>query len=180
MEHLMKRLVVILLFLSVFLPAAYASISLAMDVKELTQGSALVVRGTVKKTKSLWSDKRIVTEVTLSVSSSLKGAPGAEVTLYTPGGVVDGVGMKVSGAPTFKEKEEVLVFLQARKGDYSVLGLGQGKYSISLDPSGKKIATPELSGLSLRKRLSDGTLVEAEAPKPLLVSDLEVEIKNNL
>jgi hypothetical protein len=176
----MKRLVALFLFLLVCIPAAYASISLALDLRQLTQDSSLVVRGTVKKTKAMWSGKRIVTEVTLSVSSSLKGSPGAEVTLYTPGGVVDDIGMKVSGAPTFKEKEEVLVFLQARKGNYSVLGLGQGKYNITVDASGKKIATPELNGLELRKKLPDGTLVEAAAPTIQLVSDLEVEIKKNL
>jgi hypothetical protein len=176
----MKRFFVFVLFLLVCLPAAYASLSLALDVKQLSQDSELIVRGTVKKTKSMWSGKRIVTEVTLTVNSSLKGTPGSEVTLYTPGGVVDGVGMKVSGAPSFREKEEVFVFLKSQKGNYSVLGLGQGKYTIGLDTSGKKIATPDLNGLELRKKLPDGTLVEAEAPKALLVSDLEAEVKKNL
>lgn len=173
----MRRLVLLILLCLIAIPA-YASVVLAYDLPTLTKDAELVVKGTVKKTESKWVGKRIVTEVTLTIDQTLKGSPASsEVVLYTLGGVVDGVGMKVSGMATFTPKEEVVVFLKSYKGNYSTLGLGQGKYKLTLDAKGNKIATPEVDGLSLVKRLPDGTLSPTELPKPLSFTTLESEIK---
>jgi hypothetical protein len=187
-HHISKRLKMKRWLLALLLPAllllvipiAYASVSLSLDLKQLSQDSSMIVRGTVKKTEGMWSGKRIVTKITLSIDSALKGSPSTEVVFYTPGGVVDGVGMKVSGAPSFVEKEEVLVFLSLYKSNYSVLGLGQGKYSIRADGAGKKLAIPDTDNLSLVKKLPDGSLAPAEAPKAMPIIDLESEIKKHL
>lgn len=159
---------------------ASASTVLAYDIPTLTTQSDLIVRGKVVRVVGKWVGKRIITEVTIQVNFALKGGGATEVTLYTLGGVAGGIGMKVSGAPTFVAEEEVLVFLQKRAGLYQVLGMGQGKYHLEKDQDGKKIAIPEVEGLSLVKRAADGSLVRAEPPKALSLSDLETQITRAL
>jgi hypothetical protein len=168
-----------LVALALAAPAA-ASSMLAYDIPEMTTQADLVVRGTVGRAAGRWVGKRIVTEVTVRVDASLKGAAASEVTLYVPGGIADGIGMAVSGAPTFAVGEEVVVFLRQKSGAYDVIGLGQGKYSITKDAAGKKLATPEVKGLSLFRKTPAGGLVAATPPKAIALSELEAEISRAL
>jgi hypothetical protein len=164
-----------LVALALAAPAA-ASSMLAYDVPEMTARADLVVRGTVSRAAGRWAGKRIVTEVTVRVDASLKGAAAAEITLYIPGGVVDGIGMAVSGSPAFAPGEEVVVFLRQKGSLYDVVGLSQGKYSITKDATGKKIATPDVKGLSLFRKTPAGGLSAATPPKAVALSELEAEI----
>jgi hypothetical protein len=150
--------------------------ALALDVKTLSGQADSVVRGKVSKTAGKWVGKRIVTEVTITVDATFKGGEAREITLITPGGEVDGLAMKVSGAATFVPKEEVVVFLKEHKGQYGVLGLGQGKYKVERSPSGAT-ARPEVGGLSLFKKNASGGVEETSAPSAKPLKDLEAEIK---
>lgn len=162
---------------------ALGAVVLAYDLSGISKQSDVIARGKVKKLQGKWAGKRIVTEVTLSVEASLKGTPGAELTFLTPGGVVDGVGMVVSGAASFAEKEEVLVFLSRPtgkpSGELAVTGLGQGKYKI--DRSTKETrAIPQVEGLSLMKRAASGGLTPADPPQAVTLRALETEISRAL
>jgi len=153
---------------------------LAYDVHDLATQADVVARGTVAKAEARWEGKRIVTDVTLSVAATLKGARAAQLTFVVPGGVADGVGMVVPGAPSFAPGEDVVVFLRRQAGAYAVVGLGQGKYHLARDKDGATIATPALEGLSLVRALPDGSLAPASPPKALKLSDLEAEVARAL
>ncbi len=81
------------------LPAA-ATTMLRIDLPELAQSADTVVHGTVRRVESRWSGdkRRIVTDVEIEVTESLKGQPGSTVLVVQPGGQVGDIGQMVHGA----------------------------------------------------------------------------------
>ena len=65
----------------------------------------------------------IRTRVTLSVDQFVKGgSPQNSLTIYIPGGEIDGVGEVYSHMPTFRQNEDVVVFAEKDRDDrYRVL-----------------------------------------------------------
>jgi hypothetical protein len=105
----------------------------AVQLDDLARKAEIVAVGRVSNLKSEWSPDRthIVTRVTLSVEEYVKGQDAATVTLTTLGGEVGEVGELYTHVPTFRQNEEVVVFLQKdREGQYRVSGGTQGKYTI--------------------------------------------------
>ena len=71
------------------------------------------------------------TDYIVLVERLLKGRiAGTSVVVRVPGGLgADGIGLKVHGAPVFREGERLLLFLAAREdGAYGVLHLGLGAF----------------------------------------------------
>jgi hypothetical protein len=114
------------------LPAA-ATTMLRLDVPELAQNSHTVVHGTVRRVESRWSGdrRRILTDVEIQVTESLKGQPGSTVLIVQPGGKMGDIGQTVHGSASFTPGEEVVVFLE-RKGAtaFQLSGMAQGKYQV--------------------------------------------------
>jgi hypothetical protein len=109
--------------------------------EQLARESTLVVDGKVDAVRSYWSDdhSKIVTEATITVAGTHKGAPARTVRVVQLGGVVGNVRITAHGALAWKRGEEVLLFLESA-GDnaYQVAGFSQGKYTIERDArSGK-------------------------------------------
>jgi len=108
-------------------------------VEALARSADVIAVGKVKSLKSEWAENktRIVTYVTLAVGEYLKGgqAGGDVVTIATPGGEIDGVGELYTHMPTFRQNEDVVVFLEkSQEGQYRVSGGSQGKYHIEVEP----------------------------------------------
>ena len=126
------------------------------DLQEMTQRAEVVIHGKVQKTECRLDAKgNIVTDVKLEVGELLKRKPGEaadaksfEFAVY--GGIFGGRGSAVSGAPTFNQGEEVLLFLSPvnSAGLRTCIGLSQGKYTIRLE-GGKKLAYRNLEGLRI-------------------------------
>ncbi|HLL04374.1 MAG TPA: hypothetical protein VK539_27560 [Myxococcaceae bacterium] len=114
------------------LPAS-ATTMLRLDVPELSQNSDTVVHGTVRRVESRWSGdrRRILTDVEIQVTESLKGQPGSTVLVIQPGGKMGDIGQMVHGTASFVPGEEVVVFLE-RKGAsaFQLSGMSQGKYQV--------------------------------------------------
>jgi len=114
------------------LPAS-ATTMLRLDVPELSQNSDAVVHGTVRRVESRWSGdrRRILTDVEIQVTESLKGQPGSTVLVIQPGGKMGDIGQMVHGTASFVPGEEVVVFLE-RKGAsaFQLSGMSQGKYQV--------------------------------------------------
>jgi hypothetical protein len=110
------------------------------DVPELSRRADAVLRGTVVRTESRWSGdrRRIFTEVEIRVAETIKGSPGKTVVVRQPGGVVGKVAQRVDGVASFRQGEEVVVFL-ARKPDDSfvIQGMGQGKFRVERSSDGR-------------------------------------------
>lgn len=128
------------------LPAA-ATTMLRIDLPELAQSSDTVVHGTVRRVESRWSGdrRRIVTDVEIEVTESLKGQPGSTVLLVQPGGKMGDIGQTVHGTASFTPGEEVVVFLERRgPAAFRVQGMSQGKYQVQRAADGQAtLAVPE-------------------------------------
>lgn len=117
----------------------------AKSLDELALEADVVAVGRVTGLKSEWDARktRIYTRVTLSVDEYVKegGERATSVTILTPGGEVDDVGEVYTHVPTFKQNEEVVVFLRAAdSGTYRVASGTQGKFLVEVDPaSGGKV-----------------------------------------
>jgi hypothetical protein len=116
--------------------------------------------------------KEIYTYITLRVIDDVKGAkrndnaknPKAEemITIRQLGGSVGNLISVVPGMPTFRKGEEVVVFLSAkdRAGYPWVMGLQQGKYTVTTGEDGFKQVRNEMDGLTVMEQ--DGTKIEAK------------------
>ena len=78
--------------------------------------------------------RRVETVVTIAVAETLKGAQAKYVSFKVPGGNMGRYRSVMIGAPSFREGEEVILFLggQAPSLPY-LLGLGQGVYRVQRD-----------------------------------------------
>ena len=108
-------------------------------IKELAREADVVAVGRVISLKSEWDEgkTRIITRVSLAVDEYLKegNERSRTITIVTLGGEVGEVGELYTHVPTFRQSEQVAVFLRKdAKGDYRVSGGTQGKYSIERNP----------------------------------------------
>lgn len=132
---------------------AGATTLLREDVASLSRDSDVIARGTVRRVESRWTQDRmrIVTEVEILITETLKGAPGTTVTILQPGGRVGDLVQRVSGLASFSQGEEVVVFLERRPGErYLVSGMAQGKFRVERSSDGTAaFAVPESLGDAL-------------------------------
>jgi len=152
MTRSMRFLTVAILALALFGAAlATATTVQKVSLQDLTKKSAAIVMAKVEDTYGRReADGEIYTYITLRVLEPVKGPKGeTSVTIRQIGGRADNLESIVSGMPSFRKDEEVVLFLTERdKAGYPwVMGLQQGKYTVVTDEKGRK---------SVRNELSDG------------------------
>ena len=136
------------------------------SISDLAKKSETIALARVDDVSSRWDDnhKEIYTFISLKVLDGVKGSRKNDVlTIRQIGGSVDNVISVVPGMPTFAKGEEVVVFLSAkdRAGYPWVMGLQQGKYSVSTDGNGFKQVRNEVDGL--KTVALNGSVDEAKA-----------------
>jgi hypothetical protein len=148
---------------------ADASQAMQQTLRDLTLSSSDIVVGRVEGLRTHWdaAHAKIVTEVTVRVSQSLKGAARETVTLTQLGGDLDGFRYSVPGSPSFRDGQEALLFVwRDRQGRAQVNGLAQGKYDVRTDTAtGRKTVQRELGGLGVRGA-SRPDAARTERPEP--------------
>jgi len=124
-----------------------------LSLKDLSKNSAAIARAQVEDVVARYDvNKEIYTYITLRVLEPVKGSSKDQlITIRQLGGVVDHIASIVPGTPTFKKGEEVVVFLSRNDaaGYPWVMGLQQGKFSVSQDANGTKKVRNELGDLRL-------------------------------
>lgn len=151
-----------LLAVAVSAPSAEARMARYIKTEELVKTSDEVIHGVVTDTESYyWQDsKLIVTDVTVEVASAAKGgfAKSDSFTITVAGGEMDGMRLVATGLPTFREGEEVVLFLRHQKSNGTVVTAGErGKYLVQTDgATGKKY---------VRGASTEGTLGLGEVSK---------------
>ncbi|RKH20000.1 hypothetical protein D7Y13_30410 [Corallococcus praedator] len=161
------------------LPAG-ATTMLRADLPQMAQASDAVVQGVVRRVQSRWSgdNRRIVTDVEIEVTESLKGTPAGTVLVTQPGGRVGDIGQVVSGLATFSEGEEVVVFLEKKGASaFQLAGMAQGKYQVQRSGSEPRaMAVPASTG--------DAVLIDPQTrqetvsnAKPVTLAQLKSSIR---
>jgi hypothetical protein len=121
-------------------PSAEASRLIPRTLPELTAGSDLIFVGCCEAATPHWNADRslILTGYRFRVLRAIKGSPGATITLDELGGVVNGVGMDVSGVPRYSVGEEALIFVHRTElGRWETYGALQGKFRVERDAQGR-------------------------------------------
>ena len=104
-----------------------------LNLDDLVRRANKIVAGRVSNSRTLWSSDRklIHTVYTIEVHETMKGESSRTVELTTVGGKIGDIILHVSGMPSFEKGEDTVVFVE-KAGLYSiVVGLGQGKFTVS-------------------------------------------------
>lgn len=165
-------------------PAAYATALQHVDTRTLTRGSHEIVIGKVERVESHWNAARtqIVTDVTLRVTRSIKGATRERLTLTQLGGEADGVRVSVHAVPVFKPGEEALVFVWRDAGGRAqVNGLAQGKFEIKIDPRTRRhVVQRGTPGFAIRDARTLAAVGAQETVPAIGVEELVAEIEREI
>ena len=110
-------LAALLLFLAIIPPKGFC-ISLAGDYTLVNQAkkAILIVAGKVSDIQYVYRGD-ICTDVTITVSKTLKGQPNIDkdtVRFRIEGGIWGNIGSEISTVPKFKVGQELILFLQKR------------------------------------------------------------------
>jgi hypothetical protein len=163
---------------------ASASQVLHQTLRDLTLSSSDVVVGRVEETSTHWdaAHTRIVTDITVTVSESLKGAPGERLVLSQLGGDLDGFRYSVPGSPLFRTGEEALLFVwRDARGRAQVNGLAQGKFDIRTDAAtGVKSVQRAVEGMQVRDVRALALVRPGEAVPLFGLDQLKDEIRTIL
>lgn len=130
----MAAFVLLLLLMAGGAATVHATSVRPLTLSEMVQRSARIVHGSVVATESRWEEGggRIYTYVTLSPRETLKGqhSGGGPVIFRQIGGQIGDQAVYVPGTPTFRPKQEVLVFLTGEDGGGypQIMGIYQGAF----------------------------------------------------
>lgn len=142
---------------------------LRLDLDRLVGRADRVVVGKVSAVRYLRGARgRIFTEATVQVEQTVVGASGKTVTLRALGGVLDGIGMRVAGAPEFRVGQRVLAFTELRQKHRYVIGMRQGLFQLTRNDQGQSMLRRSLAGLSFARRDAAGKVQLAAAEPTLL------------
>lgn len=137
-----------------FLAGVFLILSMAGDLraqpsasrqfKDLVEEAALIARGRAQETYSDWGisggARMLFTYTRLDVTEILKGARDeTQIRIRQPGGVKEGVDLRMPGLATFEQGEDVVVLLGPRHtedGSHDVAGLMAGKFNV-IEKDGK-------------------------------------------
>jgi hypothetical protein len=130
----MKRLwfLFVIVILSIAGPAQATSVQLLSLDDLITKASSVVEADIVAaRTYRTPDGKLILTSYTATVQENLKGAAVSTVTVTTVGGRIGDTVLHVSGMPIFQAGDKAILFLEKSGAYTTVVGLNQGKFSIS-------------------------------------------------
>jgi hypothetical protein len=104
-----------------------------LGLEDLVKKARAIVVGKVTASHTYWSaDKRfILTDYTIEVGESIKGSSSGTLSVTTVGGKIGDTELYVSGMPSFEKGENTVLFIEQSGAYQTVVGLGQGKFTIS-------------------------------------------------
>jgi hypothetical protein len=128
--------------------AASAAVAPTLTLEQLAARSEIIAHARLGRSWTSWdpAHKYIWTHHELYVLDPIRGAAGP-VVVSEPGGFLNGVGMRVSGAVEYRTGEEAVLFLyRTPAGFYRAVGQEQGKFAIGRD---QRVRTGRRGGAGL-------------------------------
>lgn len=148
-----------------------ASVTRALSLAELVAESDHISVARVIRQEARWQGRRIVTDVTLEIETSMKGgAAGEQIVLRRLGGAIGDLGMRVEGEPGFTDGERSVIFARNARGALRPVGMSQGVLPVRVQ-AGAEMVLPGGAGLALVRATPDNRFLPAPAalvsPRPL-------------
>ena len=143
------------LLLAVLLAApASATTVRGFTLAGLVRESAVVVRGVVEGSQSFWNSDhtRIYTDTAVRVTDVLAGRAPVRIRVRQLGGRVGQVTARVVGTAPLRPGDDVVLFLRAQPGFYTLVGMAQGRFRVERRGA-RAVVTRSLSGLTVVQRL---------------------------
>ncbi len=142
------RRLLILIFLFAF--PLHAATVLRLDLDGLVSTAQTIVVGKVRDSDTYWSadGRLILTRHTIEVAETLKGFNDETVEITTIGGTIGDLTLYVAGMPVFEPGEDTVVFLEAAGPYRTVVGLGQGKFTVADDFVSNSVSSLEFADTS--------------------------------
>ena len=106
-----------------------------LNLDGLVKKAHRIVVGKVRSSRTYWngSGKLILTSHTIDVEETIKGAASSTVEVTTIGGTIGNLTLHVAGMPAFAKNESAVVFVEESGAYSTVVGLGQGKFTVADD-----------------------------------------------
>lgn len=169
---------------------------MALDLPALTQEAEAVVIGEVTRVQSAWDTRHetIYTAIDVVVAETWKGGPrtGETLHLLEPGGSLDGLELRVHGAPRFRLGERAVLFLRA-SGDptaevilpapasltkaWSAVGMVQGKRPLRKEIATGRWLVDEDNQGAVVSRSNDGRLRSVPPQPAVELSTLRARVR---
>lgn len=163
-----RRSVFILLLASFFSVPATATTVIKLSLEKMALSSDVIAHGSVTRVEVVavnGNQRHLRTDVTIQVRDMIKGDRGTkELTLKLIGGTRGKWAMRIPGMPSFKQGEEVVLFLEKTSVSYALTGLAQGKFSVQIRGS-KKMVRRNLSGMHFMGFDKTGKMAEVAPPR---------------
>ena len=118
--------------LSISIPSRAATVE-RLNLDGLVKKSNRIVVGKVRNSRTYWSSNRklILTNYTIDVQETIKGTAARTVELTTIGGTIGDLTLHVAGMPVFDKDESAVIFVESTGAYSTVVGLGQGKFTVT-------------------------------------------------
>jgi len=112
---------------------SYGTTVQRLDLEDLVKKARLIVAGKVTNSRTYWTGdgKLILTSYTIQVDESVKGQASHTVEVTAVGGKIGDLELQVSGMPSFQKGENAVVFIEQSGAYQTVVGLGQGKFTVT-------------------------------------------------
>ena len=141
MTSLLVRLALVPLIFLLGPRLAHATIFVTPSAALVERADAIAL-GAVRAVTPRWEGGRIVTDVTLDVAQTIKGALPQTISIVAPGGKIGDIVMRVIGGASFRVGDRSIVFLTRRSGVHRLLGLGAGKLDVYSRDGRELVAWP--------------------------------------
>src|SRR5262245_25811107 len=104
-----------------------------LGLEDLVKKARTIVVGKVTGSRTYWSanGKLILTDYTVEVDETLKGQAARRMAVTAIGGKIGDLELHVSGMPAFQQGENAVVFIEQSGGYQTVVGLGQGRFTVT-------------------------------------------------
>src|SRR5215471_17094863 len=104
-----------------------------LGLEDLVKKANRIVVGKVSNGRTYWSADRklILTNYTIQIDENIKGQASKTIEVTTVGGKIGDVELYVSGMPAFENGENAVVFVEQSGAYQTVVGLGQGKFTVT-------------------------------------------------
>lgn len=115
---------------------ARAAIFPSLTVEQLTAQSQVILQGNIVRSWTAWDreHKYIWTHYEVSITEAIRGSASSSFTISEPGGDLDGVHQRFSGAVAYAPGESAFLFLYKTPiGYWRAVGGPQGKFHIEAD-----------------------------------------------